>query len=172
MLSNNLIYAEEVTSNRTLALFVALALLFFSLCIARLYAGFTDLLAALCFGLSALFLFYSINYRTLNIRLSPEALRLTFGVFTWTVPLDNVAQCALDEIPTLKRLGGAGIHFMFVRKRYRASFNFLEHPRVVIAFKRKKGPVQDISFSTRQPEEVLRLIRSAAADNTSHMQVT
>mgnify|MGYP000900013350 CR=1 FL=1 len=31
------------------------------------------------------------------------------------------------------RYGGAGIHFMSIRGRYRASFNFLEYPRVVIA---------------------------------------
>jgi len=60
-------------------------------------------------------------------------------------------------------MGGAGIHFMMIRKRYRASFNFLEYPRVVIALKRKVGPVQDISFSTRRPDDVLRLIREAVS---------
>ena len=57
------------------------------------------------------------------------------------------------------KYGGAGIHFMTVHNRYRASFNFLEYPRVVIAFKKKVGLVRDISFSTRRPEEVTRLIR-------------
>ena len=52
---------------------------------------------------------------------------------------------------------------MNVRNRYRASFNFLEYPRVVIAFKKKAGLVRDISFSTRQPEEIMRLIRDALA---------
>jgi hypothetical protein len=61
------------------------------------------------------------------------------------------------------KMGGAGIHFMFIRKRYRASFNFLEYPRVVIAFKRKAGPVQDISFSTRRPDDLIRLIQAAAS---------
>jgi hypothetical protein len=61
------------------------------------------------------------------------------------------------------RMGGAGIHFMSIRKRYRASFNFLEHPRVVIAFKRKAGLVRDISFSTRHPDDVLRRIQEAAS---------
>jgi len=55
--------------------------------------------------------------------------------------LDNVEGCCLDDIPMLMRMGGAGIHFMLIRKRYRASFNFLEHPRVVIAFKKKEGLV-------------------------------
>jgi hypothetical protein len=102
-----------------------------------------------------------VNFRTLIIRLNAESLTLTFGIFTWRVPLDNVETCGLDELPTLMRLGGAGIHFMFIRKRYRASFNFLEHPRVVIAFKRKVGLVRDISFSTRRPADVLRLIQAA-----------
>jgi hypothetical protein len=50
---------------------------------------------------------------------------------------------------------------MFVRKRYRASFNFLEYPRVVIAFKNKVGPVRDLSFSTSRPDDVLRFLQEA-----------
>jgi hypothetical protein len=61
------------------------------------------------------------------------------------------------------RMGGAGIHFMMVRGRYRASFNFLEYPRVVIAFKKKVGPVRDISFTTRRPDDVIRLIKEAVS---------
>ena len=52
---------------------------------------------------------------------------------------------------------------MSIRRRYRASFNFLEYPRIVITFKRKVGPVRDISFSTRQPDELLRSLQEAAA---------
>ena len=52
---------------------------------------------------------------------------------------------------------------MFVDGRYRASFNFLEYPRVVTALRGKRR-VRDISFSTRQPDEVLRLIHKAATE--------
>jgi len=55
--------------------------------------------------------------------------------------------------------GGAGIHFMFINKRYRASFNFLEYPRIVVALKKKSGPVCDLSFTTRHPEKVLQLLQ-------------
>jgi hypothetical protein len=79
------------------------------------------------------------------------------------VALENVESCLLDDVPLLMRMGGAGIHFMFIRKRYRASFNFLEYPRVVIAFKKPAGPVRDISFSTRQPERIRQLVHSALA---------
>lgn len=160
---DELSYQEKITSNKTEALFVALMLLFFLLFVWRLSASQLDILSIVLLTLALVFLLYSLNYRTLTIRLTTESLKLTFGVFTWSVPLDNVADCQLDEIPLLLRLGGAGIHFMSIRGRYRASFNFLEYPRVVVAFKKKRGPVQDISFSTRQPEQVLRLIQAACA---------
>lgn len=164
-MSDKFIYSESVSSNKTEALFVALTLLFFTLLIKRLLAGSRGILSALFSFLSALFFFYSLNYRTLVIRLTSKSLKLTFGIFTWSVPLENIEDSRLDEIPTLMRMGGAGIHFMSIRQRYRASFNFLEHPRVVIALKRKVGPVRDISFSTRQPDEVIKLIQEAILAN-------
>ncbi len=160
-MTEDTLYHERISSNRTEALFLALTIIFLSLSIWRVIASGLDILAIILLGLFCFFSFYSVNYRTLVIRLTSEALKLTFGIFTWSVPLDNIAECRLDEIPLLMRLGGAGIHLMMIRQRYRASFNFLEYPRVVIALKRKAGPVQDISFSTRRPEEVIRLIQEA-----------
>lgn len=162
-MSDDPIYHERISSNRTEALFVAPTFLFALLVIWRATADSLDALAWVFLCLSGLFLFYSVNYRTLIIRLTTESLKLTFGVFAWQVPLDNVAECRLDEIPLLMRMGGAGIHFMSIRRRYRASFNVLEYPRVVVALKRRVGPVCDISFSTRRPEDALRLIREAVA---------
>ncbi len=72
------------------------------------------------------------------------------------VPEENIATCCLDEIKAFDYYAGAGIHFLFVRKRCRASFNFLEYPRVVIVLRWPAGPVREISFSTRRPEAVIR----------------
>ena len=156
-------YDERVKSDRTEALFVALTILFFLLLTWRVNAGSLDLLAAFLLCVFGFFLFCSLNYRSLLIHLTPESLNLRFGVFTWNVPLDNVEDCRLDDLPVLMRMGGAGIHFMIIRKRYRASLNFLEYPRVVIALKRRAGLVQDISFSTRQPKDVIKFIRDAVS---------
>jgi hypothetical protein len=158
-------YSERISSNRTEALFLALTILFLLLFLWRSAAAGADVLAAVFLILSIVFLFYSINYRTLIIRFGAKSLKLTFGVFSWEVPFANIEACALDELPASARLGGAGIHFMSVRKRYRASFNFLEYPRAVIALKKPAGPVRDLSFSTRRPEAVLRLLREAASAN-------
>ena len=59
---------------------------------------------------------------------------------------------------------------MSIRKRYRASFNFLEYPRVVIALRKKVWLVQDISFSTHRPEDVIQLIQEAISATSTEGQ--
>ena len=159
-MSDNLIYEERVSSNRTEALFVGLTILFLMLLIFKLSTGSPSILSAAFFLFFVFFFFCSVNYRTLIIRLTQESLKLKFGIFTWTISLDNIGECRRDDLPILMRYGGAGIHFMLIRKRYRASFNFLEYPRVVFALIRKAGIVRDISFSTRRPDEVIQLLQS------------
>ncbi len=159
-MKNELLYTERLSSNRTLLLFVALTLVFLLLALWRMDARGMDALAIVLLVFCGVFLFYSINYRTLVIHLMSESLKLKFGIFTWTVPLGNIEDCRHDDdLPSLMKYGGAGIHFFTIRNRYRASFNFLEYPRVVVAFKQKRGLARDISFSTRKPEEVVMLVR-------------
>lgn len=154
------IYEEKLSSKRTTILFIILALSFLLLFLFRkMVAGF-GWLAVVFFLLFCLFTFYVFNYRTLIIQLTPDVLRLTFGIFRWTMPIDTIEGCYLDEI-SLWRIGGAGIHFTSIRKRYRVFFNFLEYPRVVVKLKQKRGPVWDIAFSTRQPERVMMLIKDS-----------
>lgn len=151
------IYEEKVSSPRTTALFVILALLFLTLFAWRTAAAGLGPLPILFLFLFCFFAFYCFNYRTLIIRLTRESLVLNFGIFTWTVPLANIASCALDDV-SLWRIGGAGIHFTWIRGRYRAMLNWLEYPRVVVALRRPRGPVRDIAFSTRRPDAVMSII--------------
>ncbi len=162
-MADQVLYEERLSSNKTQALFLGLTALFGGLYARRKRAGRCGRLTAALGVFAGLFAFYVLNFRTLLIQLTPAALTLTFGVFRWVAPLGNVAACGQDELPTVMRLGGAGIHFMVIRGRYRASFNFLEYPRVVIAFRQPVGPVRDLSFSTRHPEELCGLIQAAAA---------
>ena len=162
-MTDNLIYEEKVRSNWTTVLFLGLTILFLVLLIWRMSTVSSDIFSAVFFFLCVIFFFYSINYRTLIIRITPESLILKFGIFTWTIPLDNIEECHLDDLPVFMRYGGAGIHFMSIRKRYRASFNFLEYPRVVIRLNRKARIVQDISFTTRSPDDVIQLLQNAVS---------
>jgi len=151
-------YNEKLSSAKTEILFVVLTLIFLALFVWRWpsagWNGWT--VTFLCFF--AFFLFYSLNYRWLKIHLTPDTLQLTFGIFTWRIAISNIKNCYLDE-DSLWRFGGAGIHFMWIKGKYRAFFNFLEYPRVVVTFKEKKGPVREIAFSTKEPERVMEIIQ-------------
>ncbi len=158
------LYEERVSSTRTEALFVALTLIPLALFAWRVPSAGLDGWSAFLLVVTAMFLFYSLNYRTLVIRVSADVLRLRFGLFEWTIPLHNIEGCTPDTL-TLWRIGGAGIHFTPVNRRYRAMFNFLEYPRLVVALKAKKGPVRDIAFSTRKPAELMNLLQPRAASS-------
>ena len=152
------LYQEHLSSTRTEALFIVLTLVPLAAFAGRVQVAGLDGWSIALLLVAALFLFYSFNYRTLVIRIGPESLRLRFGLFEWAIPLENIETCAPDTL-TLWRIGGAGIHFTPVAGRYRAMFNFLEYPRVVLLLKRKKGPVRDVVFSTAHPDEVIGLMR-------------
>jgi hypothetical protein len=104
------------------------------------------------------FLFYVFNYRTLQILIFEEKLVLKFGLVRWNVELANIHSCELDDPPWWIKYGGAGVHFALVEGIYRAFFNFLEGPRVLVIFKHKQGLVKGLSFSTYQPDQVLELL--------------
>lgn len=162
-MNDNITYNERISSLRTTLLFLVLTLIFLLLFVWRANATPLDFLAGVLFFFFVMFFFYSLNYRALLIRITKESLKLTFGIFHMAIPLEDIADCRLDKVPTFMKYGGAGIHFMMVDNRYRASFNFLEYPRVVVALKHKRGPVQDVSFSTRRPDTVLSLIQKQRA---------
>lgn len=154
------IYSEKLSSKKTEALFISLTVLFavpFAVFASRRLFGTWSILF---FGLSAFFLFYALNYRVLIIQIDDVNLQLRFGLFHWIIPLSNIDSCTPDTV-SLKRIGGAGIHFTPIDGRYRAMFNFLEYPRVVLRLKDKKGLVRDVAFSTRHPEEVTHLIEDS-----------
>jgi hypothetical protein len=151
-------YEERLSSLRTEALFIALTLLPLAVFAFRFPSAGMDGWSIFLLAVVAMFLFYSLNYRVLVIRVGPNALRLRFGLFEWTIALQNIESCTLDRV-SVWRVGGAGIHFTSIGRRYRALFNFLEYPRLVVGLKEKKGPVRDVVFSTRNPAQVMALLQ-------------
>ena len=152
-------YHETLSSTKTHALFIILTIVFLTLAIwGWAVSGLSGWSVVLTF-LTAFFLFYVFNYRTLKIRITFNTLRLTFGIITWKIPISNIENCYRDE-DSLLRLGGAGIHFMFIKGKYRSFWNFLEYPRVVVSFKKKHGVVQEVAFTTQHPEQVMEIIQS------------
>lgn len=163
-MNDTVLYKEKISSTRTLFLFLALTVIFMGLFTWRTAAGDGGFLIWVFLFFAIVFLFYTVNYRVLEISLTSEHLQLSFGIFRWAIPLSNIDTCQLDEgLPGIVAYGGAGIHFMTYRGRYRASFNFLEHGRVVIGLKRKAGLVRDVSISTGRPDELIARIEQAVS---------
>jgi hypothetical protein len=160
---SRLLYSEELTSPRTTVFFAALVLFFSGLAAWRWRVAGAQPLVWFQVFLALFFLFYTINFRVLFITITSHFIRLKFGLFAWRTPLKDIERAYPDQLDIFHYYGGAGLHFMVVRGRYRASFNFLEHPRVALALRHSAGLVREISFSTRQPQEIVDLVTRLAA---------
>ena len=161
------IYEEKVQSMRSTLLFIILAGIFFFLFIWRVSISGLKTLPAVLLFFGVFFTFYVINYRMLKIRISDQEILLRFGLISWRSDLNNIREVVLDDSPKLIRYGGAGVHFAFVSGEYRAFFNFLEYPRLVVRLKTKKGPVQALVFTTRYPQEILQILTDWINHNES-----
>ena len=153
------LYFEELGSTKTSLLFQGLMILFLGLFAWRVEAVGFRIGPVIFLFLAILFTFYVLNYRTLKIRIDAEMIHLMFGLVRWRTRLDNVAMCGLDDSSILIKYGGAGVHFAFTNGKYRAFYNFLDGPRVLVSFRQKQGWVQELVFSTRNPDQVLDIIR-------------
>ena len=153
------IYSEEIRSNKTDLLFVVLALIFYALGAWRVSVVGFKFLSALFVFLGLFFTLYVVNYRVLKISITDQGIQLKFGLIKWKTDYDNIQACLVDDSPPLIKYGGAGVHFAFVQGEYRAFYNFLEYSRVLIRFNKKQGLVQALVFTTRQPDRVMNIIK-------------
>jgi len=153
-------YTEQIKSSGTSVLFLFLSILFFLLFGWRITAGGLRFFPGLFAFLGLFFLLYVINFQVLEININSTQLKLKFGVISWRTSLDNIQEAHLDDSPAIIKYGGAGVHFALVKGIYRAFFNFLEYPRVLVSFKVKQGLVQELVFTTRQPDQVLAFINT------------
>jgi hypothetical protein len=106
--------------------------------------------------MALLFLALAITFSTLIIKLTPHSVVVGFGMIKRTIPWDLIERCYMDEVSSL-RYGGWGIRIGRVRGKWRLVFNIIGAPRVVLALKR--GGFDEFVFSTRHPDEMVRIIR-------------
>ncbi|MGC9443319.1 MAG: hypothetical protein ACP5E9_00060 [Candidatus Methanospirareceae archaeon] len=111
--------------------------------------GFYILMALLFFALA-------ITFSTLRITLSPRSIVVRFGRIKRTIPWDLIERCYMDKVTNL-RYGGWGIRIGRVGGKWRLVFTIIGAPRVVLTLKR--GRFKEFVFSTRRPDEMVRIIR-------------
>jgi len=103
-----------------------------------------------------LFLGIALNFRMLRIELSQQAIVVGYGIAKRMIPWEAIERCYRDEASNL-RYGGWGIRVERVQGKWRLVYNTPGTPRVVLALNR--GWFDEFVFSTRNPDEVLNLIR-------------
>jgi hypothetical protein len=103
-----------------------------------------------------LFLGIALNFRKLRIELSPQAVMVSYGIVQRTIPWEAIARCYRDEVSSI-RYGGWGIRIGWVQGNWRLVYNTPGAPRVVLAL--KHGWFGEFVFSTKNPEEVMGIIR-------------
>ena len=152
------LYSEKIRSNITSLLFLFLALIFFALFAWRFSVVGYRFVPGLYAFFGLFFCFYVINFRELEISITDQTLQLKFGVIGWSSNIENIKSSILYDPPFWIKLGGAGVHFAMVDGDYKAFYNYLEYPRVMIGFHKKQGWVQSLVFTTRQPDKILDIL--------------
>lgn len=109
--------------------------------------------------LSAIALFV-LNFRALFIGMTPQEITVAYGCIRRTVPWGDIEGCFWDESPTFS-YGGWGIRITRVSGRWRLVYNLIGSPVVILRL--RSGRFREFGFSTRNPEQVLELVRRQAA---------
>lgn len=100
------------------------------------------------------------NFLRLTILITPENLKVSFGVVSRQIPLENIESCYLDQTSAVY-YGGFGIRIARIHGKWRLVYNVIASPRVVLVL--KSGGIREFVFSTENPDEVLRIINEHIA---------
>lgn len=95
------------------------------------------------------------NLRRLDIRIDDRGVRVRFGVFRQEYAWGDIISAEADHASWF-RYGGWGIRFTRVEGYWRRGYTVIDAPRVVLTVRR--GYVRQFAFSTKRPEDVLRVI--------------
>jgi len=158
-------YEEEIDSNVNLllaGLMVGLALLFLGFFIYSVLnpeiliddaPAWLWLIMLVVFAPLGLLIF---KMRTLVISLTGSEVNIRYGFFSHHQPFSNIAEVEVVEKPGL-RYGGWGIRVTWSGKKPVVVFNILSAPTVELTL--KDGKYSKLVFSSRQPDEVAKIIR-------------
>ncbi len=103
-----------------------------------------------------LFLGLTINFSRLGIRITDQSITVGYVIIKRKIPLENVEDCILDEASAV-RYGGFGIRMTRVKGKNRLGYITIGTPRCVLTL--KKGKFKEFAFSTKNPEEVMNVIK-------------
>jgi hypothetical protein len=94
-----------------------------------------------------------IVFKQIRIIITTEAIDVGFNkIFSKKIGFEEIEGVEMDN----KSYGGSGIRTAFVKGKIRTAYN-VGQSRIVIAIKNKK---REIAFSTNNPEEIIKIVKS------------
>ena len=156
-MKNNIIYKEKRTSTGIFGL-----LLFFTIAIV-VFFGFQLIYGTVGSNPSpnwfralfiALFILLTINFRHIEIKLTDEYIKVSYGIFSKTLNWVDIIDCEADE---KNQFYGWGIRVGRYKKQWVQVYNVIGGPRVVF-LTGKKTP-KGLIISTKNSQEILNIAK-------------
>jgi hypothetical protein len=102
------------------------------------------------------FLFLTLNFFRLIIRITYQDITVSYGIFKRRIGWENIENVYVDDTPAIK-YGGAGIRTTRLKGEWILVYNVVGGPRCVL--KLKEGRYKRFVFSTKNPDEVVNVIK-------------
>jgi hypothetical protein len=159
------IYEETIpflVGKLVMALMIALSLLFLFIFIYQQLSGpvgsrpAPDWLYLVMFVLFAGISYLVTSFRKLTISITSQVIKVTFGIFKYTISWGNVEGCYLDKNPGIA-YGGWGVRIGKTKGKSVLVYNVVAAPRVILEL--KKGRFGQFAFSTKRPDEVMTIVQ-------------
>jgi hypothetical protein len=106
------------------------------------------------FYIMIIILIIILNFIRLHIKITPQYVSAAFGIFKYKVLLENIEDFYDDKDP-LVRYSGLGIRLNRTQGKWYYGF-ILVGPRIVLELKESR--LGGFVFTTKNPEEVLRIL--------------
>lgn len=154
----NTLYEEKLFSKWSTIIFTIFTILFLVLTVYPIFIGplgdnkAPTWLLGLIF---LLFLFFTLNFSFMTLKLTSEFLSVRFGVLSYNVTWENIEKCYKEEVP-LWTYGGWGIRFEKSKGERRLAYTVPQTSQLTVLLKNKR--FREFIFSTRNPDKVIKLV--------------
>ena len=99
-------------------------------------------------------------FARLIIRITYQGISVGFGIVKKRIPWENIEDIDIDKTSAIK-YGGAGIRMSRIKGEWVLVYNVIGGPRCVL--KLKEGKFKKFVFSTKNPEEIVNVVKGQLA---------
>ena len=163
LMNNIAIYKEKNFSKENIIIFGIIIIIVVIICIAVIQQYGANFFLIIIFLFNLFFLFgIMINFRQLNIILTTEYIVVNYGLLKQQFMWNDINDCYLDDASAIV-YGGFGLRVASYKGKTRLVYNTVKSPRIVLSI--KDGSFEEFVFSTKNPEEIIKIIEQKIKNN-------